>query len=129
GITWSKDMKLAFIGERRQNMRMCVMALQKPAASDAPSSSDIDWEDIHLRVTQPAPMTAVEGAISPDGSKVAFRSVSANSDDLWVANADGSQLTRVTNGSLQPHQIQWSRRLPDLIYFRDNQGSVRMARL
>src|SRR5262249_47382795 len=56
------------------------------------------------------------------------RSTSNNADDLWVANSDGGQLTRLTNGNTRPQQIQWSKRLSDLIYFRDGQGQIRMMR-
>jgi tricorn protease len=130
GITWSaKDMKLAFVSERRRSFQLCVMALQKAAVEGAPASTDIDWEDIHLRVRPAAPVTAVEGAISSDGKKVAFRSAGSTGDDLWVASTDGSDVTRVTHGNLRPRQIQWSKRYPDLIYFRDNKGMLRLARL
>jgi tricorn protease len=66
-----------------------------------------------------------EGAISPDGNRVVFRSAGSSGDDLWVASSNGSQLTRLTTGSLRPQQIQWSQRTPDLIYFRDRQGQIR----
>jgi tricorn protease len=129
-ITWSKTgHKLAFISERKQNMpSMVVMSLQKPAAPGAPLSNDIDWEDIHLRVQQPLSTTAVEGAISNQGDRVAFRAAQGG-DDLWVASADGRSLTRVTTGNLRPSQIQWSHILSDLIYFRDGNGQLRMTRV
>src|SRR5262249_13032634 len=57
GITWSKtNNKLAFVGDRRRRLSMCVLSLQKPAIKEAPTSSDIDWDDIHLRVEQVAPI-------------------------------------------------------------------------
>src|SRR5439155_4788351 len=99
------------------------------AAGVSSSGSEIDWEDIHLRVEEPAPMPISEGAISPDGSKVAFRARSTGGDDLWVASTSGGQLTRVTTGNLRPQQIQWSRRPGEAIYFRDGNGEIRVARL
>ncbi len=130
GVTWSGDgKKLAFVSERRGMPTMHVMSLQKPAVTGAPASSDFDWEDVHLRVEQSAPIPATEGALSSDGTKVAFRSLgSSNGDDLWVANASGGQLTRVTTGGMRPSQIQWSKRVSDLVYFRDGTGVLRMAR-
>jgi tricorn protease len=120
---------LAFISERRRNEpSLFVLSLQKPAAPSAPSSSDIDWDQIHLRVEQPAQMHIEEGAISADGNKVAFRAVGRNGDDLWVANTNGSQLARLTSGSQRPRQIQWSRYISDLIYFRDGTGAIRLIR-
>jgi tricorn protease len=130
GVTWSSTgHKLAFVSQRRQAQNMYVLSLQKPAAPGAPASSDLDLEDVHLRIQQPAAIPAEEGAISPDGNKVAFRSYGSSGDDLWVANVDGSSLTRVTTGNQRPSRIVWSRRLTDLIYFQDSTGSLRMAKL
>ncbi len=132
GITWSGDArkldKIGFLSQRRGVTSMHVLALQKPAAPNAPDGKDaIDWEDIHLRVTQAAPLPAEEGAISRDGGKVAFRARSSSGDDLWVAGTNGSSLTRVTYNNVQPSQLQWSR-LPDLLYFRDGAGQFRSVR-
>jgi tricorn protease len=129
GVTWSKDNhKLAFLSQRRQATTVHVLSLQKPAAPGTPPSNDIDWDDIHLRVQQAAPLPADEAAISPGGGKVAFRARASGGEDLWVASTNGGQLTRVTTGNLGPHQIRWSRRSPDLLYFRDRDGSLRAVR-
>jgi tricorn protease len=130
GVTWSaRGNRLAFVSLRRSNPGMYVLSLHKPAAPGAAeaASADIDWDDIHLRVKQPAPIPAEEGAISPDGNKVAFRSTSSSGDDLWVASSDGGHLHRITAGNLGPRQIQWSRNTSDLIYFRDRNGMCRKA--
>src|SRR5262249_50266374 len=71
-----------------------VISLKKPAVPNTPASTDIDWDDIHLRVFQPTTMEVVEGAISSDGSRIAFRS-QQNGDDLWVATVDGKEVTRL----------------------------------
>ncbi len=127
-VSWSQTgHKLGFVSQRRRGSGMYVMSLQKPAAKDAPASAEIDWDDIHLRVEQAASIPAEEGAISTDGSKVAFRSSGASGDDLWVANSNGSQLTRLTTGNQRPTQIRWSKRAPSLLYFRDGTGSIRMG--
>ena len=101
-ITWSRNGKLAFLSERRANASttMHVMGLQKPAVFGTPKSDEIDWDDIHLRVFQPTAMPAVEGAISPDGTRIAFRS-QQNGDDLWVTTIDGKDVTRLTVGSIE----------------------------
>jgi tricorn protease len=128
-VTWcANGKKLSFISQRRRGSGIFVLSLQKPAAPGAPATSDIDWEDIHLRADQSAPITAEEGSISSDGNRVAFRSSGSSGDDLWVASADGRSLTRVTTGNLRPTQIQWSKRHTDLLYFRDGNGQIRMAR-
>ncbi len=130
GLTWSKDgKKLSFISWRPDSPSLYVLAMQKPAAPGAPPSSDIDWDDIHLRVEHPARADVLEGAISPDGSKVAYSAVEADgSIDLWMASVPRGHITRVTTGNLRPHQIQWSKKHSNLIYFRDRDGQIRMAR-
>lgn len=129
GVTWSPNgKKLAFVSERRRQTSMWVLSLQKPAAADAPASKDIDWDDIHLRVEQPAGIPAEEGAINLDGTRVAFRSSGSSGDDLWVASTSGGQLTRLTTGNVRPRQIQWSKRSADLIYFLDAAGAIRSTR-
>jgi tricorn protease len=129
GITWSNNGKfLAFLSERHQLPSIYVLPLQKPAVAGAPSSSDIDWDDIHLRAVQAAPLPAGEGAISPDGSKVAFASLGSSGTDLWVASSGGGQISRLTHGA-NPKQIQWSRRLPNTVYFLDGKGAIRTASL
>jgi tricorn protease len=130
GITWSTTGKLAFVSERRANApaSMYVMSLQKPAVPGAPKTNEIDWDDIHLRVFQPTTTAAEDGAISPDGTRIAFRS-QQNGDDLWIASVDGKEVTRLTTGNLKPTQITWSRGgfSGGLLYFRDGKGNIRMV--
>jgi tricorn protease len=142
GVTWSSDgKKLAFLSDRRGPANLFVLSLQKPAAAGYTEKSsilgptlDFDREDIHLRAQAVAPVPAAEAAISPDGSRVAFRGLNQG-DDLWVASTSGGSLTRVTTGNQRPKQIQWSKRKSpfgsgtfDLIYFLDGNGSIRMVR-
>jgi tricorn protease len=128
-VTWSNTgNKIGFVSNRRRGQNMFVLSLQKPAVTGAPASNDIDWEDIHLRSVQTASTPAEAGSISPDGSKIAFRSSGSSGEDLWVANSNGSQLTRITTGNVRPTQIRWSRRLPDTVYFLDGTGSIRLVR-
>ncbi len=129
GITWSHNgKKIAFLSERRRSQGVYVLSLQKPAVPGAPSSDAIDWDDIHLRVEQPVPMFVEEAAISPDGSKVAFRAPGPGGRDLWVASTDGRSVTRLTSGNLLPRHIHWSKRPIEVVYFLDGQGQIRMAR-
>src|SRR5205823_615575 len=130
GVTWSDDgKKLCFLSNRKGSTGVYVMSLQKEAAPGTASSDDIDWEDIHHRVTQPTTMETHEAAISKDGSRVAFAATVQNRTELWVASANGESVTRVTTGNLRPRQIQWSRRLPSLLYFRDGNGQIQVARI
>jgi tricorn protease len=101
--------------------------LQKPAAKGASYSNDIDWEDVHRRVQKVASVEADGGTISPDGTKVAFRSAGSSGYDLWVATTDGRSLNRITTGNMFPHYIRWSKSLP-LIYFLDRTGTMRLGR-
>lgn len=127
-VSWSTTgNKLAFVSQRRRNATaMCVLSLQRPAVKDAKPTTDIDWEDIHLRVEKLSG-TAEAGTISPDGTKIAFRS-STPSEDLWVAKVNGGQLTRLSTGNLRPQQIRWNKK-SDTIYFRDLTGGIRTAKV
>ena len=132
GVTWSGDgKKLCFLSDRKGTRTggVYVLALQKEAAPGTPSSDEIDWDDIHHRVTQPTTMEANEAAISMDGARVAFTATSQGNTDLWVASTTGDTVTRITTGNLQPRQLTWSRRLPTVLYFRDGTGQIRIARI
>lgn len=130
GVTWSKtNNRIGFISQRRRNTNSAfVLSLQKPVAKNAPASKEFDWEDVHLRVRQPSQMTIGECAISNDGLRIAFRA-NQDGDDLWVANTDGSQVTRITTGSTKPTQIQWSRLFGSQVYFRDGSGNLKTANI
>ncbi len=129
GITWSRtNQKLAFLSARRGTETAFVMSLQKPAALGIGSNAEIDWPDIHLRVKQPTPMAITECAISGDGSRIAFRA-NVDGDDLWIANSDGGQVTRITTGGVKPSEIRWSKYFPSLLYFRDGNGALRTVTL
>jgi tricorn protease len=140
-VTWSRDgKKIAFLSERRGPANLYVLPLQKPAAPGYKESSllrsssvAIDWEDIHLRAEAAAPVAARTGSISPDSSKIAF--CDAKEHDLWVASANGGQLTRLTTGHVGPRQIVWSKpgsrlssRSDDLIYYLDQSGVIHLTR-
>jgi tricorn protease len=137
-VSWSGDgKKIAFLGARRGDANLHVLNLQKPAAAgftDKPATTPvvtIDWDDIHLRAQTVVPVTATAAAISPDGSRVAFRD--ARESDLWVASTSGGQMTRLTTGHAQPRQIAWPpRKVPNLaadhLYFLDGGGQIHLAK-
>ncbi|MCI0378749.1 MAG: S41 family peptidase [Gemmataceae bacterium] len=127
GVTWSKGSpKLAFISSRRRGLTSAyVLSLQKPAAPGVAANKLIDWDDIHLRVKQPAGQAIFECAISNDGNRIAYRATVDGQSDLWLANTDGGQIMRITVGNTNPKQIQWSRLFPSMLYFRDGAGALR----
>lgn len=54
---------------------------------------------------------------SPDGSRIVFVSDRSGADEIWVINADGSGLLRLTNDGQSKHFPLWLRpwwRLTDL---------------
>ena len=129
GITWSKTgNKLAFISERGgTGSQLYILALQKPSVAGVAVGTDIDWEDVHLRATQISSMDTWEGAISPDGSKVAFRG-RQNGDDLWVASTNGKELLRLTSGqSAADADSVVAGRLPAVDLFPRQYGQLRMT--
>jgi tricorn protease len=129
-VTWSSTgQKIAFVSQRRGGQFMYVLSLQRPAVEKAPAAPyDIEWDEVHLRATEVSPYPAESGSISPDGSKVAFRSSGTGGDDLYVANSDGSGVSRLTTGNVGPRAMHWSKRLPGMIYFLDRAGNLRGAR-
>lgn len=125
--SWSTDgRRIAFVSERRNTPGLFVMEMQKPVASGKTNfeSGVIDFDEIHSRVNSIGSMNTTDAAISPGGSKIAFRSA----DELWVASVVGGQVTKLSTGLVKPQGIYWSRKNPDLIYFRDGNGSIRTAK-
>ncbi|MBA4191521.1 MAG: MdsD protein [Planctomycetaceae bacterium] len=125
-VSWSKTgNKIGFIGQRRGLYAPCVLNLQKPGTPGA--AGEIDWDDIHLRADRAAGMSADAVAISPNGSQIAFRH-SNSGDDLWVANSNGSSVTRVTTSGQAPKYMKWARKSSGLIYFLNGTGELRSVR-
>ncbi len=127
GVTWSRTgNKITFISMRKGNeFSAYVMSLQRPPALGTAPGKEIDWDNIHLRVKHPAGLKTNECAISGDGTKIAFRGISDETEDLWMASTDGGAVQRLTTGNLKPTQITWSRYFPGQIYFRDGTGNLR----
>jgi tricorn protease len=129
-VSWSQtNGKIAFVGQRRFGSAIHIVSLQRPVAdgSPKPPADQIDWEDVHLRVDRPTNTHAESGTISPDGTQVAFRSLS-NGDDLWVANTNGSAVTRFTTGNQSPSGIRWSKKATGTVYFLNGSGELRSVR-
>ncbi len=128
GFSWSSDgKKLAFISQRRQDLDVFVMSMQKPPREgETAKGTDIDTDDIHLRVERSTSMSSdeSEAALRPDGAQVAFRSSAMNGDDLWIASTNGSQVARLTTGNHRPTQIRWSKN-GGTVYFLDGSGALR----
>jgi tricorn protease len=130
GMAWTSDSrKIAFIGQRRQDLDLFLLSLTKPAREGDTSKGDIDFNDIHHRVERVTSLSSEESelALRPDGSQVVFRSNALGADDLWLAATNGSQITRLTTGGLRPTQLRWTR--SGTIFFLDGQGALRFVRL
>jgi tricorn protease len=74
-------------------------------------------------------MAVHEAAISSDGARVAFSATSQGKTELYVVSTSGDSLTRITTGNLRPTQLTWSRKLPTVLYFRDGEGKIQIARV
>jgi len=70
---------------------------------------------------------AFNGAISPDGSKVAFVRESDGNYDLWMQNIDGGGLTQLTSSPFGDFEPAWSPDGKKLLFVsnRDSGGDVR----
>lgn len=124
-VTWSRTgNRIGFIGQRQGTYQVHVLALQKPASGSGSTGSDIDWDDIHLRVNRPSSSAVDIAAISPDGSQIAYKSNS----ELWVASADGRSVNRITSSVQSPQMIRWARKSPGTLYFLNGSGEIRSAR-
>jgi Tol biopolymer transport system component len=81
---------------------------------DAIDVMNADGSDRHRLLTKSAGETYGHLSWSPDGSRIAFEStrpLQAGDDDryeIWVMNADGSNLVRLTNNSVADHHPAWS---------------------
>jgi tricorn protease len=126
-VSWSRSGgKIGFISQRRGIYAPHVLSLQRPGIPGG--ASEIDWDDIQLRVERPTAMSAEDVAISPNGQQIAFRH-STSGDDLWVASSNGSSVTRVTLTNQAPRNIHWSRKSSGMIYFLNGAGELRTIRV
>jgi Tol biopolymer transport system component len=104
GYSWSPD------GQR--------IALYRGVGVDGGGRFDADWDILTMaadgsdvrRLTDD-PALDLFPVYSPDGSKIAFTSDRAGTVDIWVMDADGSnlvQLTQFENDSLDDYHPTWS---------------------
>ncbi len=61
---------------------------------------------------------------SPDGRKIAFVSWRDGNSEIYVVNADGSGLTRVTNNSVNDNDPLWSPDGSHILFYHDYQMAV-----
>jgi dipeptidyl aminopeptidase/acylaminoacyl peptidase len=64
----------------------------------------------HQRITTlvPGGVADRQGAVSPDGTRVAFQSDRGGSSDLYVMNADGSNVVQLTHDTTADVEPAWS---------------------
>lgn len=69
----------------------------------APKPGEARWTRVVASAGQDA-----SPQYSPDGSKICFRSDRSGEEQLWVADADGSNAAPITTGKLRPSVGRWS---------------------
>ncbi|WP_261345320.1 S41 family peptidase [Tuwongella immobilis] len=132
--TWSKSgHKLAFLSDRRSQVGLYVMSLQKPGADAKQTTFDLD--EVHLRVNRITTQSVGSVSITPDGSRVVYAASAAGStpgageeSDLWVASAEGRSMTRLTTGNLGPRAFRFNRS-GTAVFFLSRAGELRVVPL
>jgi len=66
---------------------------------------------------------------SPDGRAVAYTTGGGAQEDVFVANADGTRLRRLTNDAARDRGVSWSADGKTLYFFSDRGGSYRIWRI
>jgi Tol biopolymer transport system component/serine/threonine protein kinase len=59
---------------------------------------------------------------SPDGSQIVYDTIGDTSENLWVANSDGSNRRRLTSDSFRNRSPQWSPRGDRILFYSDRSG-------
>jgi TolB protein len=94
--------------------------------ADCAGSGDIWWLDLASgeRVNLTADSTATERypAFSPDGNQILFVSNRDNNEEVYVMNADGTNIHNLTNHPAQDRQASWSPDGQFIIFISDREG-------
>jgi Tol biopolymer transport system component len=105
-----------------------------PIAFASDDASDLDIYTINPDGSGAASVAAdpsipgfdLEPNVSPDGSKIAFRSGRGNAGEIYTINSDGTELTRLTTNAFKDYSPAWS---PDgsMIAFASNRNDPNVA--
>jgi len=70
---------------------------------------------------------AFDGALSPDGSKVAFVRETNGNYDIWMQDVDGGELVQLTSNEFGDFEPAWNADGTQLLFVsnRDSKGDVR----
>jgi TolB protein len=95
--SWSPDgTKIAFTTQRDGEALVYVM--------NANGSNQVN-------ITQSTTLDSADPEWSPDGTTIAFTSYKrvgqTNADEIFLMNADGSNIRRITNASFDEHDLAW----------------------
>lgn len=76
------------------------------------------------RLTHSPYSSSDQPAWSPDGSKIAFRSQRDGNEEIYVMNADGSNVVRLTNSAAADMQPAWSPDGTRIVFASERSGNA-----
>ncbi len=127
-MQWSEDSPfMVFLTQRGLSSKRTayLLGLQKRSSSRAKRvPHDIDWDNIHHRVQEISEKEAQGVGISSNARWVVFRDEAK--DALWLVDVRDGSTKRLTPDGTKPSLLTWSKLLPNLLYFLDGKGNVRI---
>jgi Tol biopolymer transport system component len=83
-----------------------------------------DGSNQQLIYSSPGILGAWYPSVSPDGTEIAFNDDRDGDDEVYVINADGSNLRQLTNNTTQDYGVNWSPDGSRIAFARERSGTA-----